>query len=91
MRIVIEMDKLDQVLKDQNLEIVSPGALGITFKKSDYLTACILKSGIMIAQTPPQLDSDFKSDVIETWRSIMIDGMGLPDDIMPRADDLNGP
>lgn len=83
----VEIEKLSRVLKERNLEVVSVGALGVTFKKSDHLTACMLKSGIMIAQTPPRLDSDFKSDVIETWRSIMIDGMGLPQDIMPMADD----
>lgn len=90
-RIALDMDKLDRVLREQGLQIKSAGLLGISFEKSRQLTACILKSGIMVAQTPPQLESNFKNDVIETWRSIMIDGMGLSADIMPGADDLKTP
>ncbi len=82
-RIDLNMEKLGETLEDQGLQIKSSGRLGITFEKSEELTACILKSGIMIAQTPPQLESNFKNEVIETWRSILIDGMGLPEDISP--------
>lgn len=91
MRIAVDMERLVKVLKDQDLQLIKTGSLGITFKKSRRLTACILKSGIMIAQTPPQMDSDDKTNVIETWRSIMIEGMGLSTEIMPRANDLSGP
>jgi hypothetical protein len=78
-------------MKDQNLEVVNAGTMGVTFIKSNHLTGCILKSGIMIAQTPPQLERNFKKDVIETWRSIMIDGMGLPQDSMPSENELSTP
>ncbi|CAB1060602.1 hypothetical protein D1BOALGB6SA_5369 [Olavius sp. associated proteobacterium Delta 1] len=84
-RIDLDMDKLGTVVNDIGLQIKTSGSLGITFKKSEQLTACILKSGIMIAQTPPQLDSNFKNAVIKTWRSILIDGMGLPEDIVPEV------
>ena len=82
-RIDLNMQKLGKTLKNQGLQIKSSGLLGITFKKSDRLTACILKSGIMIAQTPPQLESNFKNEVIETYKFLLIDGMGLPEDILP--------
>jgi hypothetical protein len=59
------------------------GRLGITFEKSDKITACILKSGIMIAQTPPQLDDNLKTEVFEIYRSILIDGLGLSKDMLP--------
>ena len=85
-RATLEMKNLERAVKDQNLQIEFSGRLGITFKKSDRLTACILKSGIMIAQTPPQLESNFKAEVIETWKSILIDGMGLSEEIMPHTD-----
>jgi adenylyltransferase/sulfurtransferase len=85
-RIDLDMDKLGAVLKDHSLQIKASGRLGITFDKSDQLTACILKSGIMIAQTPPQLESNFKAEVIETWESILIEGMGYPADISPAVD-----
>jgi adenylyltransferase/sulfurtransferase len=82
-RIDLNMQKLGNTLKNQGLKIKSPGLLGITFKKSDQLTACILKSGIMIAQTPPQLESNFKNEVIETYKFLLIDKMGVPKDILP--------
>ena len=85
-RIDLDMEKLGTVLKDRGLQIKTTGGLGITFEKSEQLTACILKSGIMIAQTPPRLESNFKSEVIETWRSILIEGMGFPEDISPEVE-----
>jgi adenylyltransferase/sulfurtransferase len=84
-RIELDMKKLGQVLKDSGLQITSSGRLGIAFERSEQLTACILKSGIMIAQTPPQLDSHFKNDVIQTYKSVLIDGMGYSEDILPEA------
>jgi hypothetical protein len=59
------------------------GRLGITFEKSDKITACILKGGIMIAQTPPRLEDYFKTDVFEIYRSVLVDGLGLSKDILP--------
>jgi molybdopterin/thiamine biosynthesis adenylyltransferase len=85
-RIDLNMEQLGAAIKDQGLQIKSSGRLGITFEKSEQLTACILKSGIMIAQTPPQLESDFKKDVIETYRSILVEGMGLSEDTLPHAE-----
>jgi len=82
-RIDLNMEQLGAVLKDQGLQVESSGTLGITFKKSEQLKACILKSGIMIAQTPPQMENTFKEEVLKTYRSIMIDGMGLSEDIFP--------
>jgi len=57
--------------------------LGITFEKSDKITACILKGGIMIAQTPPRLEDDLKTEVFEIYRSVLVNGLGLPRDILP--------
>ncbi len=85
-RIDLDMEKLDKTLSGLGLQIKSSGLLGVTFEKSEQLTACILKSGIMIAQTPPQLESNFKNEVIDTWRSILIEGMGFPVNIMPDTD-----
>jgi adenylyltransferase/sulfurtransferase len=85
-RLDLDMEQLDAAVKDGGLQIKSSGEFGITFQKSERLTACILKSGIMIAQTPPQLEDDLKDEVAETYRSILIDGLGLPDDILPNTD-----
>jgi adenylyltransferase/sulfurtransferase len=85
-RIDLDMARLGSIIKNSGLKIETSGRLGITFNKSDQLTACVLKSGIMIAQTPPQLETNFKSEVIEIWKSILVNGMGLPDDIMPEVE-----
>ena len=65
--------------------IKASGNLGITFEKSEIITACILKSGIMIAQTPPGLEDHFKTEVIEIYRSIFVDGLGVSKDILPEV------
>jgi len=82
-RIDLDMEQLFAIVRSRDLQIKSSGRLGITFEKSEHLTACILKSGIMIAQTPPQMDSSYKAEVLETYRSILVEGMGLSEDILP--------
>ncbi len=84
-RIDLNMEQLGAVLKEKGLQIESSGSLGITFKKSEQFKACILKSGIMISQTPPQTESSFKDEVLETYRSILVEGMGLSEDILPET------
>jgi hypothetical protein len=37
----------------------------------------------MIAQTPPRLEDDFKAEVLEIYRSILVDGLGLSKGILP--------
>lgn len=44
----------------------------------------MLKSGIMIAQTPPDTKADIKEKVFEIYRSILVDSLGLPADVMPK-------
>lgn len=83
-RLEIDMSRVSDVLNQLGLQVMHSGKFGITFKKSDQLSACILKSGIMIAQTPPQIEGGFKSEVLQIYRSIVIDGLGLPERILPQ-------
>jgi adenylyltransferase/sulfurtransferase len=82
-RLDLDMEQLGAAVKDGGLQIKSSGAFGITFQKSEQLTACLLKSGIMIAQTPPQMKDDLKHEVVETYKSLLIDGLGLPKNVVP--------
>lgn len=82
-RISIDPGKLRPLLKKKHLPIQSAGQLGTTFNPSKDIQACILKSGIMIAQTPPDTKEEFKEKVFEIYRSIMVDGLGLPADTVP--------
>jgi adenylyltransferase/sulfurtransferase len=84
-RLDIDMNQLAAMIEKQGLGIKTSGRLGITFKKSDEITACILKSGIMIAQTPPQLEDNFKAEVFEIYKSILLDGLGLSKDLLPEV------
>jgi len=82
-RLDIDMQRLAATIENQGLGIKTSGRLGITFEKSDKITACILKSGTMIAQTPPRFEDHLKTEVFEIYKSILLNGMGLPKDILP--------
>ena len=82
-RINIDLGKLNRLFKKKRFGIQSAGQLGTAFKPSGAIRACILKSGIMIAQTPPDTKEEIKDSVFEIYRSIMVDGLGLPLDILP--------
>jgi adenylyltransferase/sulfurtransferase len=84
-RLDIDMRQLAAIIERQGLGIKTSGRLGITFEKSDKITACILKSGIMIAQTPPQLEDNFKIEIFEIYKSILLDGLRLSKDILPEV------
>ena len=83
-RINIDLAKLNKLLKKKRYAIQSAGQLGTTFNPSGDIQACILKSGIMIAQTPPEMQANIKDRVIDTYRSILVDGLGFSLDIFPQ-------
>jgi adenylyltransferase/sulfurtransferase len=82
-RLDIDMAMVTQIIAKQGMQVKTSGNLGVTFEESDKITACILKSGIMIAQSPPQLEDGFKTEVFEIYRSILMDGLGLSEDMLP--------
>lgn len=83
-RIRIDLDKLTTVLKKKQFRIQSVAKLGTTFNPSEDIQACLLKSGIMIAQSPPETEEDIKEKVSEIYRAILVDSLGLPPDILPK-------
>ena len=83
-RINIDLGKLGKLLKKKRFPIQIAGQLGTTFNPSKNIQACILKSGIMIAQTPPDTKEDIKDTVIDIYRSIMVHGLGFSPDILPK-------
>jgi adenylyltransferase/sulfurtransferase len=86
-RVEIDLDKLSVLLDNEGYPIQSSGLLGITFEQIDHVTTSILKSGVMIVQTPPNLTKDMKEDVMSTYEAILIDGLGLSRDILPEVED----
>lgn len=85
-RITLAPKKLVKVLKQKGFAVQSAGLFGITFIPAQEIQACILKSGIMIAQTPPEMQEAIQSKVFEIYRSIMVDGLGFSPDILPTTD-----
>ncbi len=85
-RIEINLDTLARVIEKKGLPIASRGAFGVTFEYSESMTACILKSGIMVAQTSPQPDDDITNDVFDVYKSLLIEGLGLSEKILPEPD-----
>ncbi|MGD2271070.1 MAG: HesA/MoeB/ThiF family protein [Desulfobacterales bacterium] len=82
-RISINLEKLSQILKNEGYHIKTSGKFGITFEKSEDITVCMLNSGIMITQTAPRFEGDLKKKMRKTYKSLLIDGMGLSSDILP--------
>jgi molybdopterin/thiamine biosynthesis adenylyltransferase len=82
-RLDIDMNRLAAIIKKGGLSIKASGHFGITFEKSEKITACVLKSGIMIAQSPPRFEEQIKTEVLEIYRAILLDGLGLSKDILP--------
>jgi adenylyltransferase/sulfurtransferase len=84
-RVELNIDQLRNLLSERGLRIKSSGSFGITFEQSVDVTTSILKSGTMIVQTSPKVKNDQKHDVLETYKSLLIDGLGLPHGILPKA------
>ncbi|MFQ5721451.1 MAG: ThiF family adenylyltransferase [Candidatus Aminicenantales bacterium] len=82
-RLEIDIGRLKEIIKNQELQIKKEGKLGIAWEKSSYITASILKSGIMIVQTAAHIGPDIKDEIFKTYRSILVDGLGVPDYILP--------
>jgi adenylyltransferase/sulfurtransferase len=84
-RIELNLSKLNGILKDKGLTVKNSGRFGISFEPSRELNSCMLKSGIMITQTPPETTEDKKDEIFKTYRSLIIEGLGFPARIMPKV------
>lgn len=82
-RIHIDLSELKPILEREGLSIKTSGRMGITFSGAGEITACILNSGTLIAQTPPKLDLGYKEKVFSLYRTVVIDGMELSPDLLP--------
>lgn len=84
-RIKINLEQLRIILSKKGFRIKTSGLFGITFEQSEDVTTSILKSGIMIVQTSPKLKSNIKDDVFQTYKSILINDLGLSLAILPEC------
>ena len=82
-RVEIDLEELSSVLSQSGFKVKTAGIFGITFEQSEHIQTSILTSGTMIVQTSPALKDDPKDSVVETYKSILIDGLGLAPSILP--------
>jgi hypothetical protein len=82
-RLSINLEQLVEILNKEAYDTKISGSLGVTFVISKDITACILKSGIMIVQTAPRFEGDLKEHMLKIYTSLLIDGMGLSSNILP--------
>lgn len=82
-RVEIDLERLESLLKNKGLRIRSSGRLGITFDVTSDIIACMLKSGIMNAQSPPELGKGKRREIFDFYSSILIDGFGFLPELLP--------
>jgi hypothetical protein len=82
-RIEIDLKGLELLLKQKGLRIKSAGRLGTTFDVSRKITACILKSGIMNAQAPPELEQGVRQQIYNFYTSLLVDDLGFNHELLP--------
>ena len=82
-KIEIDLEKLGSLINQKGFPIKKSGIFGITFQQSEHILTSILKSGTMIVQTSPVLKNNPKESVLKTYRSILIDGLGLSTEALP--------
>lgn len=84
-RIRIELTELAPVIEKTGAKIKFVGEKGITFTYLEDLTACVLDSGTLIAQTPPHMEKGYQAGVFSIYRKLMVDGLSLPPDLIPEV------
>ena len=85
-RLDVNLEKLAGVIKKKKLPLKTTGEFGLSFDHPAGIMVSILKSGIMVAQTPPRSEEDLAPEVRDIYRSVMVDGMGFSEDIVPDID-----
>jgi adenylyltransferase/sulfurtransferase len=79
----IDLEKLKSLLQKTGFKVKSSGEFGITFDLSSHEVATILKSGAMIVQASPKVIDKPKERLFETYRALLVEGLGLSDQIVP--------
>lgn len=82
-RINIDPAQLASVIEANHYTLKSIGRMGVTFDALEIFTVCLLISGIMIAQTPPRTDENYKPRILSIYKQLLVDGLGYPPEILP--------
>jgi len=82
-RIEIDLEKLGLILAQRGFRVTTSDSFGITFETPNHVSTSILKSGTMIAQASPKFKGDPKREVLDTYKTILINDLGFSPTIMP--------
>jgi len=82
-RFVLDLGRLEGMLRSKGFSIASSGPCGITFEPSGDRRYCLLRGGELNCQIAADAGGDPKREVLEMYRSLLVDGLGFSPSIMP--------
>jgi adenylyltransferase/sulfurtransferase len=83
-RIDLDMERLEDLLRERGHQLISTGPLGLGFKPTAQVTAYLLKSGIMIGRVEAGPGVEVGKDLQDVYRDLLVEGMGVPVSALPR-------
>lgn len=84
-RVHVDLEHLSRILSSKGFRVKAASMFGITFEECQDIHISMLKTGTMIAQTAPSVKNSVKDYLFMTYKSILVEGMGLPDEILPES------
>jgi hypothetical protein len=84
-KVSLDLEELYRLLQEQGRCIRAKGRYGATFEYSAAISLSILKSGIMIAQVSPEERKIGGSDILQLYRSALVEGLGVEEGALPEA------
>lgn len=83
-KVEIDLEKLRGLLRSKGLKVNTNSKFSVSFDYDPKITLTIFKSGAGIAQMkPPSTPEDTKM-ILEIYRSILVDQVGVPQEAIPR-------
>lgn len=84
--VTLDMNSLYSYLKAKGFKVKAKGDLGITFEHSKLMKISILRSGVAIFQVPPIKEkTDLRQKIQQLHRSILVEGLNVPDALFKNA------
>jgi len=82
-RFVLDLERLEGLLRNKGFPIVSSGPCGITFEPSVGRRYCLLRGGELNCQVAADAGGDLKKEIFDMYRSLLVDGLDFSPSIMP--------
>jgi adenylyltransferase/sulfurtransferase len=82
-RIEIDLEQLRSILNKRGFQVRATSNFGLTFAQSRYVTTSVLRGGIMLVQASPKFEGNLGDEVLDTYKSLLVDGLGLSTAILP--------